>query len=75
MGVHIIATQDEKGGYNTVIPENPNVTANAKDESEIIPKTAAAKEQDEKTRKQKTAVFRDHFTVRFKSGIRIDIAE
>ena len=25
MGVHIIATEDENGEYNTLIPKNPNV--------------------------------------------------
>ena len=56
MGVHIIATEDENGEYNTFIPENPNVKVHCEDLGEIIPKTAAAKEQDEQGRAKKTAV-------------------
>ena len=47
MGVHIIATEDEKGEYNTFVPQNPNVKVHCEDLGEIIPKTAAAKGQDE----------------------------
>ena len=47
MGVHIIATEDEKGEYNPFVPENPNVKVHCEDLGEIIPKTAAAKGQDE----------------------------
>ena len=56
MGVHIIATEDEKGEYNTFVPENPNVKVHCEDLGEIIPKTAAAKGQDEQIRVKKSAI-------------------
>ena len=40
MGVHIIATEDENGEYNTFIPENPNVKVHCGGWGGIIPKTA-----------------------------------
>ena len=51
---HIIATEDGDG-YNITIPENPNVSAHCEDAADIMP-TAAAKEQDEQNRHEKTAV-------------------
>ena len=50
---HIIATEDGDG-YNITIPENPNVSAHCEDAADIMP-TAAAKEQDEQNRHEKTA--------------------
>lgn len=53
---HIMATPDENGGYNIVIPENPNVSAHCADTADIIPSAVAAKDADEKARGKKTAV-------------------
>ena len=52
---HIIATEDEHV-YNITIPENPNVSAHCTEPGDIIPTAAAAKEQDEQNRHEKTAV-------------------
>ena len=52
---HIIATEDEHG-YNITIPENPNVSAHCTEPADIMPTAAAAKEQDEQNRHEKTAV-------------------
>ena len=52
---HIIATEDGNG-YNITIPENPNVSAYCMDAADIMPTAAAAKEQDEQNRHEKTAV-------------------
>lgn len=53
---HIIATPDKNGGYNIVIPENPNVSAHSDNAAGIVPSAAAAKDADEKAREIKTAV-------------------
>ena len=52
---HIIATEDEHG-YNITIPENPNVSAHCTEPADIMPTAAAAKEQNEQNRHEKTAV-------------------
>ena len=56
---HIIATEDEHG-YNITIPENPDVSAHCTEPADIMP--AAAREQDEQSRHERSLVKHIHMT-------------